>query len=409
MMIEVDLIEESKFDFIKPSIIEQYRKLFEQEMNVTSNISKEVTVTERDEDTWEMIEVIKQEPIVFDNINEEQHKIAANMFIYLNFQPSEEYLAWKKFLQEVLDTDFSNILLTLNRIYHTTKTRNIIVAEVTKNLIKTLKNYVTEDKGKKVLKIFFKFYFISLDSKLKSIINNHPVHISNDGPKSSSFIPFCDFGGETGVKMDTFSYPVCKEFQAKILNDQLCYEVDPNEFSNAKELTFLLDYNLDRQIEFDELVEINANSSLYMTLVDEEKRMSALIYLHTIGSLLKGIRILVFMYFLEPLKLFGEGDYNLYVVKENAATESFYSLDENTRRCKREEPYEHCTTRQYLNTVIEQCQCLPLSIWNSQNVFQRFLLKNATIFNPGLNLHFSRRVVLCHENLTRHFQVFTKL
>ena len=28
-----------------------------------------------------------------------------------------------------------------------------------------------------------------------------------------------------GVKIDKFDVPVCNSFQAKILNDQLCYEV----------------------------------------------------------------------------------------------------------------------------------------------------------------------------------------
>ena len=50
----------------------------------------------------------------------------------------------------------------------------------------------------------------------------------------SAFIPFCDFGGNMatmGVKIDQFDVPVCNSFQAKILNDQLCYEVDLNLLS----------------------------------------------------------------------------------------------------------------------------------------------------------------------------------
>ena len=59
-----------------------------------------------------------------------------------------------------------------------------------------------------------------------------------------------------GVKIDKFDVPVCNSFQAKILNDQLCYQVDLNRFSDKhdkdKELKlgfhFILDYNEDRQI-----------------------------------------------------------------------------------------------------------------------------------------------------------------
>ena len=32
-----------------------------------------------------------------------------------------------------------------------------------------------------------------------------------------------------GKKIDKFSLPVCNSFKAKILNDQLCYELDVNE------------------------------------------------------------------------------------------------------------------------------------------------------------------------------------
>ena len=39
-----------------------------------------------------------------------------------------------------------------------------------------------------------------------------------------------------GVKLDQFDDPVCNSFHAKILNDQLCYEVDLNSFSNKSNI-----------------------------------------------------------------------------------------------------------------------------------------------------------------------------
>ena len=68
-------------------------------------------------------------------------------------------------------------------------------------------------------------------------VSNHPVHfVTNGGELSpSAFIPFCEFGGNMsamGVKIDQFDVPVCNSFQAKVLNDQLCYEVDLNRFTN---------------------------------------------------------------------------------------------------------------------------------------------------------------------------------
>ena len=75
----------------------------------------------------------------------------------------------------------------------------------------------------------------------------------------SAFIPFCAFGtniSTLGVKIDKFSVPVCNNFKAKILNDQLCYEVDVKEVIDKqvlkKELdiglTLLIDHNEDRKV-----------------------------------------------------------------------------------------------------------------------------------------------------------------
>ena len=94
---------------------------------------------------------------------------------------------------------------------------------------------------------------------------NHPIHIINREKEMSpsAFIPFCEFGGDMsalGVKIGQFDVPVCNSFQAKIFHDQLCYEVDLNKFANKikinkKEmkigLTFLMDYNEDRQVKFE--------------------------------------------------------------------------------------------------------------------------------------------------------------
>ena len=74
----------------------------------------------------------------------------------------------------------------------------------------------------------------------------------------SSFIPFCSFGDDMksmGRKLDGFNDHVCDGFEAKIRNDQLCYEVDLEKYKdeiNIKEqlesgLVLILDYNLERQ------------------------------------------------------------------------------------------------------------------------------------------------------------------
>ena len=81
--------------------------------------------------------------------------------------------------------------------------------------------------------------------------SNHPPHIKNS---PSAFIPFCEYSGNMmamGEMIEHFSLPVCNKFTPKILDGQLCYQVDVNsiEVVNKKagaKLTFLLDYNEDR-------------------------------------------------------------------------------------------------------------------------------------------------------------------
>ena len=99
-----------------------------------------------------------------------------------------------------------------------------------------------------------------LSSKKIHQITNHPVHlIGEDGKLSSpsALIPFCWFGvnmSGVGVKVDQFDVPVCNSFKAKVLDNQLCYEVDPNSlidnvsFQDFKEgFSFYVDTNEDRQ------------------------------------------------------------------------------------------------------------------------------------------------------------------
>ena len=72
----------------------------------------------------------------------------------------------------------------------------------------------------------------------------------------TALIPFCEFGGSQsamGDKIDQFDVPVCNSFKAKIIQDQLCYQVDPNEFRDKIDLegelslSLFIDYNEDRE------------------------------------------------------------------------------------------------------------------------------------------------------------------
>ena len=124
----------------------------------------------------------------------------------------------------------------------------------------------------------------------------HPVHIIKNNSKmsTSAFIPFCEFGGNMsgmGVKIDQFELSVCNSFQAKILNDQLCFEIDLNRFHNkyniAKELKlgfyFLMDYNEDRQAPYEFNLDQEKGLSMEDNILEYEQYRHAIIYVDTIG------------------------------------------------------------------------------------------------------------------------------
>ena len=124
------------------------------------------------------------------------------------------------------------------------------------------------------------------------------MHITTKTGKKtpSSFIPFCEFGGDmtrVGRKIDDFDVPVCDSFEAKILNDQLCYEVNLNKYSdkdNIKKelklgLNFVMDYNEDRQVVFNQgLNKSSRGQSLASQIVESDENQHALIYLNTVGG-----------------------------------------------------------------------------------------------------------------------------
>ena len=111
--------------------------------------------------------------------------------------------------------------------------------------------------------------FLDLIQKL----SNHPLHIITEDNKlsPSAFIPFCAYGWNTlmlSLRVNQFHTPVCNSFKAKIFNNQLCYEVDVSRLVSkhnmTKEqqeenlkigLTFLMDYNEDRQGDYGDKID----------------------------------------------------------------------------------------------------------------------------------------------------------
>ena len=94
---------------------------------------------------------------------------------------------------------------------------------------------------------------------IESLKNEQVAHIyEEDYSTKTALIPFCEFGGNMsvmGVKIDQFDDPVCNSFRPKIVMDQLCYQVNPNEYKHEIDLqgdlslSLFIHYNEDRQLE----------------------------------------------------------------------------------------------------------------------------------------------------------------
>ena len=64
----------------------------------------------------------------------------------------------------------------------------------------------------------------------------------------------------------------------------------------------------------------------------------------------------------EPVKMSGEGEYNLDALKEIEVTTSYLGLDQEVRGCQNVEPFDNCTTRHYIENLLDHCGCLPFHI-----------------------------------------------
>ena len=349
------------------------------------------------------------------NFRDEQFESAAKMFIYLNLCPKFMF-DWIKLYVDLLQNASPDIIvLTLNRILIIAKTRgDEVIRNLTKNMFlkvtnilslkfqsideinsgantnifrKHIRAFLQKTKGanetitemKNITSELQKGSKMNSSNQVIKVVSNHPVHIYDEveNLSPSALIPFCDFGrskSTMGNMMENFELPVCDSFKAKVLNDKLCYEVDLHEYRNDNNiglksgLVFFMDYNEDRQVilkENDNMLEDDVFVDKVDASLDDEK---ASIYLNTIGE-----------YFLlsirhdnanisEPLKLVGEGKYNLNAVKEIKVTDSYLGLDMKDKGCQNEEPQEECITRHFISTLLKDCGCLPLKLTGPQNV-----------------------------------------
>ena len=133
------------------------------------------------------------------------------------------------------------------------------------------------------------------DTEYVQSMSNHPVHIMDQKGRMlpSSFIPFCEFGGNmslVGTYFDKFDFPICDKFTPRILEGQLCYQIDVNEVKDqvdsknalAHGFIFAMDYNEDKMIK-EENMRKEEPTNLHEILGNEYDSLAAKIYIETLG------------------------------------------------------------------------------------------------------------------------------
>ena len=215
-------------------------------------------------------------------------------------------------------------------------------------------------------------------------IINHPVHIFDQtlGYLSpSSFIPFCDFGGnrqEMGIKIKQFYSPICNSFHVKILNYNLCYEVDPNRFIDSQDpwamskgLTLFIDTNLERQYPRGKSTKgmLSSFSTCIVSLFSLLIGQNFMIYLSTLGRFTL-LTVLFTCVIIAPLKLYGSGLYALSAVKDIVVTKSFLGLNRDIRKCQHREIYEDCTSNYFYKMLQDTCNCTLYALRNFSRLDQ---------------------------------------
>ena len=80
------------------------------------------------------------------------------------------------------------------------------------------------------------------------------------------------------------------------------------------------------------------------------------------------------------MKLAVGKEYNLNNLKEVKVTDEFLTLDRATIGCQNTKSIQDCKTKEYIDSLINQCECLPYPIIDVKKVAFCIILIN---FNPA--------------------------
>ena len=313
---------------------------------------------------------------VLETISKETIEYGGEMFAYLNSCPSlYERLYYKIIYGSISQSRIVTLALNIGRKANKDFSQKAlrILSRIT-----SITGYDHVQYSNESLEVYslFNMKSVEKENQLLQMVSNHPVHIlrENGEISPSSFIPFCSFGEDpVGTYVNGFDVPVCDIFRPRIRNDQLCYETNLQEMiskdiNTAKKqleigLVLIIDYNDNRQLYPAMTKQSKSGKRFYFNYDDNNPAIS---YFNTISK--KFYFLCTNTWFLDDVKLTGEGEYNLNILKEIEVTESFNELDEDVRECQNKETYDECTTRHYIEEARQKCGCLPFAIRLSEMV-----------------------------------------
>ena len=248
------------------------------------------------------IELKEEDYNPVENISNETLESAAKMFIYL-FTWSDSHMEhfflmkdlFKNKSPRMMALVTSRLVVQSQKMNHAYKNIFLKIYEELEDKLdlkmKKISSFTDEtceecNEAEKIMK----------EETLTKIVN-HPVHIVDEigNFNPSSFIPFCKIGmgnQNSTTKVHGIDFEVCNIFKERNFHDQICYEVDPNNFLNNEQresdvkvgIFLVIDTNEDKQ-DFELLGDVMDDDgdplNKAMTL-DQEN--GPLVYLNTIGK-----------------------------------------------------------------------------------------------------------------------------
>ena len=179
-----------------------------------------------------------------------------------------------------------------------------------------------------------------------------------------------------GEELPNFQIPVCRLFRKKIVNGQICYEADLNQYRDRvkwkEALSSGLNLIIDTNDEYDVkniIPKIPGKKKIgrsFNSYKHKKKDKSLIVMLKTISKNIECemSSYLILIIFTDPVPIIldGEGHYALTDIKDIRVTEDFVGLGEKITKCQTKEFRTDCVSRKHREQVLQSCKCSPVNM-----------------------------------------------